>query len=158
MAEYRIRGATPADADALVHHRVGMFSDMGVEMDAAAVAAAFRRWLDAALPAGVYRAWIAETAAGLAIGGGGIIVRPWPPGPRDLGDQLAFVYNVYVEPPHRGRGVARMIMHAIHAWCREAGIASVGLNASDAGRQLYESLGYRVSPYPMMVLGLGKAR
>src|SRR5438874_7357070 len=98
MAEYRIRAATLADADALVRHRIGMFSDMGVEMDAASVAGAFRRWLDAALPLEMYRAWVVEAPSGSVIGGGGITVLPWPPGPRYLGDRLAFVYNVYVDP------------------------------------------------------------
>ena len=40
-----------------------MFSDMGVEIDEAALAPAFRRWLGEALPTGVYRAWIVEDIA-----------------------------------------------------------------------------------------------
>ena len=154
LPEYRIRAATLADADALVHHRVGMFSDMGVAMDRAAVAGAFRRWLDATMAAEVYRAWVVETAPGTIVGGGGITVWPWPPGPRHLGDRLAFVYNVYVDPSHRRRGVARLIMDTIHAWCREAGVSSVALNTSVDGRPLYEVMGYRDSPNPMMFFAL----
>ena len=56
---------------------------------------------------------------------------------------MAFVYNVYTEPAHRRRGLARMIMDAIHAWCRDEGIGLVGLNASSQARPLYESMGYR---------------
>jgi GNAT superfamily N-acetyltransferase len=77
-------------------------------------------------------------------------VLPWPPGPRYLGDRLAFVYNVYTEPAHRHQGVARMVMDAIHAWCRAAGVTSLALNASKDGRPLYEALGYWESPNPMM--------
>lgn len=131
-----------------------MFSDMAVEMDRTAVARAFRGWLDGAMASGVYRAWVVETADGNVVAGGGITVLPWPPGPRYLGDRLAFVYNVYVERPHRRRGVARLIMDAIHDWCREAGIRSVALNASADGRPLYEAMGYRLSPQPMMFLSL----
>jgi GNAT superfamily N-acetyltransferase len=154
MSDYRIRPATLVDADALVHHRIGMFSDMGIEMDTAAVASAFRRWLIAAIPAEMYRAWVVETPAGLVVAGGGITVPPWPPGPRYLGDRLAFVYNVYVEPPHRRRGVARLLMEAIHGWCRGAGITFIALSASDEGRRLYEAMGYRQAPNPMMFLAL----
>jgi len=154
VPEYRIRPATLADADALVHHRLGMFSDMGVAMDRAAVARAFRQWLDAAMAADVYRAWVVELAGGTIIGGGGITVWLWPPGPRHLGDRLAFVYNVYVDPTHRRRGVARLIMDTIHGWCRDAGVSSVALNASREARPLYEAMGYRDSPNPMMFLGL----
>jgi len=154
MAEYRIRAATLADADALVRHRIGMFSDMGVEMDAAAVADAFRRWLDMAMPSDTYRAWVVETSGGAVVGGGGITVVPWPPGPRYVGGRLALVYNMYVDRGHRRRGVARLIMDTIHSWCRGAGVLSLGLNASDAGRPLYESIGYRESPAPMMFVQL----
>jgi GNAT superfamily N-acetyltransferase len=154
MVDYRLRIATSADADTIVRHRIGMFTDMGVEMDVAVVGGAFRRWLDDAMPSGLYRAWLIETPACEIVAGGGITVLPWPPGPRYSGDRLAFVYNVYTEQEHRGRGLARLIMEAIHEWCRDAGISSLALNASDAGRPLYEALGYRISPNPMMFLGL----
>ncbi len=151
---YRVRTASLADADVLVAHRVSMFTDMEVEMDATLVASKFRRWLFDALPSGVYRAWLAEAGDRTVVGGGGITVVPWPPGPRSLGDRLAFVYNIYTQPAHRRRGVARLVMEAIHAWCRSAGVTSVALNASPDARQLYESLGYQESPNPMMFTAL----
>jgi GNAT superfamily N-acetyltransferase len=157
MDGYRVRAATLDDMDALVHHRIGMFMDMGVAMDGAQVDRAFREWLAVALPADVYRGWLVETAAREIVAGGGITVIPWPPGPRYLGDRLAFVYNVYTEPEHRHRGLARRVMDAIHAWCRESGITSIALNASPAGKPLYESMGYRVSPNPMMFFALDAA-
>ena len=61
---------------------------------------------------------------------------------------------MYVDRGHRRRGVARLIMDTIHSWCRDAGVLSLGLNASDAGRPLYESIGYRESPAPMMFVQL----
>jgi GNAT superfamily N-acetyltransferase len=151
---YRVRRASLADADALVAHRIGMFTEMGVEMDAAALSAAFRRWLFDALPSGVYRAWVVETADGAIVAGGGVTVIPWPPGPRYAGDRLAFVYNVYTAPAHRRRGVARLVMDAIHAWCRSAGVLSLALNASQDGRKLYEAMGYAESPSPMMFFSI----
>jgi hypothetical protein len=45
-------------------------------------------------------------------------------------------------------------MDAIHAFCREAGITSVALNASRDGLPLYQSMGYIESPSPMMFLAL----
>ena len=157
MSDYRVRVATPADVDALVHHRVGMFSDMGVPIDEAALGRAFGPWVDAALQSGIYRAWVVDDHSGggvSIVAGGGITVLPWPPGPRYLSDRLAFVYNVYTEPPHRRRGIALLIMNAIHDWCRLNGIKSIALNASDEGRPLYEAMGYRVSPNAMMFLAL----
>jgi len=147
---YRVRPATIADADALIRHRIGMFRDMEIEFDADALASAFRAWLQKLMPAGTYRSWIVEDANGAAVAGGGMTILPWPPGPRSMHDRLAFVYNVYTEPGHRRRGLGRVVMDAIHAHCRDEGIALVALNASRDGLPMYESMGYAPAAAPMM--------
>jgi GNAT superfamily N-acetyltransferase len=152
VTDYRLRLATLADTDTLVRHRIAMFLEMHVALDAPQLDRAFRVWLAEMMPAGTYRAWLADAADGTVAAGGGITVIPWPPGPRYPGDRLAFVYNVYTEPAHRRRGLARLIMDAIHAWCRDEGIGSMALNASRDGQPLYESMGYLESPSPMMFL------
>jgi len=129
-----------------------MFTDMGVPLDAPLLETSFRAWLAETMPGGTYRAWLAEDTADGIVAGGGITILPWPPGPRYIGSRLAFVYNVYTEPTHRRRGLARLIMDAIHRWCRDNGIASVALNASRDGLPLYQSMGYVESPAPMMFL------
>ena len=151
-AGYRVRFATLADTDALVRHRIAMFTEMGVPLDAAVLDTAFRAWLAKVMPVGTYRAWLVDGPDGEVVGGGGITILPWPPGPRYVGDTLAFVYNVYTEPPHRRRGLARLIMDTIHAWCRDQGITSMALNASRDGKPLYEAMGYAESASPMMFL------
>jgi GNAT superfamily N-acetyltransferase len=163
MSSYRIRPASLDDIDVLVHHRVAMFRDMGTAMDADDLARHFRSWLAEMLPQGTYRGWVVEAprdGAGSGVpevvAGAGITVLPWPPGPQFPGGTLAFVYNMYTEPPHRRRGLARMVMEAIHAWCRETGIPAAALNSSVEGQPLYESLGYRVRPNPMMVAILSR--
>src|SRR4051812_46718347 len=142
---YRLRPATLDDVDALVHHRLAMFTEMGITVNDATLAPAFRDWLARGMPDGTYRAWLAETDGGTVVAGAGMTIIPWPPGPRYLGDRLGFVYNVYTEPGHRGRGLARRAMDELHAWCRSAGIASLALNASAAGEPLYTSMGYVVA-------------
>ena len=159
MSSYRLRPATLDDADALVHHRLGMFTDMGTAFDAAEVERAFRQWLAEMMPAGVYRAWLVEGPAEAGphvqiVAGGGITVLPWPPGPYFVGGRIAFVYNVYTEHAHRRRGLARLLMATIHSWCRANGLRNVFLNASDDGRPLYEALGYKAAAAPMMFIGL----
>jgi len=151
---YRVRPATLADTDVLVRHRVAMFSEMGVPIDEARLALAFAAWLRETMPSEGYRAWLVETVDGQVVAGGGATIIPWPPGPRSLGDRLAFVYNVYTEPSHRRRGLARLVMEAIHQWCREAGVSSVALNASRDGQPLYASMGYECAPSPMMVFSV----
>lgn len=153
MSDYRVRVATLDDLDVLVHHRIAMFQDMGVPLDPAAVDAAFRPWLLDMMPSGIYRAWVVESKSQV-ISGGGITILPWPPGPRYFSGRLAFVYNVYTEPDHRRRGLGRMVMEAIHDWCREERIGSLALNASQFGQSMYESIGYAVTPSPMMFFAL----
>jgi GNAT superfamily N-acetyltransferase len=152
--DYHVRGATLADADTLVRHRIAMFTDMDVPLDARQLERAFRIWIGETMPAGTYRAWLAEDAAGNVGAGGGITIIPWPPGPQYGGDRLAFVYNVYTEPAHRRRGLARLIMATIHDWCGNEGIGSIALNASRDGKPLYEAMGYAESPSPMMFFAL----
>jgi GNAT superfamily N-acetyltransferase len=163
---YSIREATLVDSDALVRHRLAMFRDMGVPFDPTALDTSFRRWLAEMMPAGTYCAWVVEAIEDVEdevpragtrrtdrppiVAGGGATVLPWPPGPRDLGHRLAFVYNVYVEPAHRRRGLARQIMDAIHTFCQRRDIASVALNASRDGLSLYRTMGYVDAPAPMM--------
>jgi GNAT superfamily N-acetyltransferase len=151
-ADYLVRLATLADADVLVRHRIAMFTDMGVPLDARMLDQAFRAWLGEVMPRGSYRAWLVDAADGTVACGGGITIIPWPPGPRYAGDRLAFVYNVYTEPTHRRRGLARLVMDTIHRWCRDEGIGSMALNASREGQPLYESMGYAESTSPMMFL------
>jgi GNAT superfamily N-acetyltransferase len=85
------------------------------------------------------------------VAGAGLTILPWPPGPRDRSGRLAFVYNVYTERAHRRRGLARRLMETIEDWCRAQGIGQVALQASDEGRPLYESLGYRTAVQPLML-------
>src|SRR5262245_17749783 len=143
---YTIRPATLEDLDVLIHHRIAMFTDMGRTVDRDALGGAFRPWLVEHLPRGAYRAWLAVADDGSIAGGGGATIIPWPPGPQYMGTSLAFVYNVYTEPAHRRRGLARELMEAIHAWCRVNGVTSIALNASRDGQPLYEAMGYVVTP------------
>jgi GNAT superfamily N-acetyltransferase len=131
-----------------------MFRDMGIPAEFDDMAAAMTSWLRHAIPAHTYRGWVAFTPEGDIAAGGGLIVIPWPPGPMTMEPRCGFVFNVYAEPAHRGRGVGRQLMDAMHGWCRAEGIERVVLNASTFGRPLYESMGYVASDEPMMRLKL----
>jgi GNAT superfamily N-acetyltransferase len=151
---YRVRPASIEDIPHLVHQREAMFREMGTTCDYAAMAAACARWFREAVPAGIFRGWMIEHEDAGVVGGGGLIVLPWSPGPHRLDPRQAFVFNVFVEPAHRRRGVARRLMEKMHAWCRSQGIKRIALNASAAGQPLYEALGYTVAAEPMMRLNL----
>lgn len=162
MTTYTVRRATLADLDLLVDHRVRMFEDMGVMAAPGAererLERSFRAWLEESMPEGTYLAWLVDAAHDdgqtSAVAGAGATFIPWPPGPFYSTGRLAFVYNVYTDPAHRRRGLARLVMEALHAHCRAEGIGSVALNASVFGQPLYEAMGYHVARSPMMFLSL----
>lgn len=151
MSYYTFRAATLADIPALVHHRHAMFAEMGLTGDYETMDQRFDPWLCQAMTQQLYFGWVAETEQGEIVAGGGVGLLPRPPSPPDLNEQWAFVYNVYTEPSHRRQGLARRLMEIIHAWCRERGLKTVGLNASEFGRSLYESLGYQPSETLMLL-------
>jgi GNAT superfamily N-acetyltransferase len=157
MSDYRIREATLSDMDVLVHHRLAMFTAMGREFDAPLIDRMFRDWVRPMMTSGEYRSWLCETSPGESVegvevvAGAGLSLIKWPPGPSPIpGDHIAFVYNVYTEPPHRRRGLARRLMATLHEWCAAHGVAAIALNASDEAQALYASMGYQVAPSPMM--------
>jgi GNAT superfamily N-acetyltransferase len=151
MTTYTLRPATLADVTAIVHHRHAMFAEMGLSGDYETMDERFDPWLRHAMSAQLYFGWVVETEQGEIVAGGGIGLLPRPPSPPDLNEQWAFVYNVYTEPSHRRQGLARQLMEAIHDWCRERGLKTVGLNASDFGRPLYKTLGYQPSETLMLL-------
>lgn len=147
MAEQiRIQKATLADIPILAHHRLAMFTDMGIGTPASRETAIdlFVPYLKDNLVNDVYQGWLAKTENGQTIGGGGLIVEAWPASARDQHPQSrrAYILNIYTEPEYRGQGIAHQIMNTIIDWCRTEGFETVSLHASSMGRPIYESLGF----------------
>ena len=151
---YQIRPATIADIPHIVSHRERMFRDMELPAAYDDMAPAFELWLRHALPSKTYLGWMAATEHGDVAGGAGLIVIPWPPGPISMDPRCGFVFNVYTEPAHRKRGLARRLMDTVHAYCRNEGIERMVLNASSFGESLYRSMGYVPTNEPMMRMRL----
>jgi GNAT superfamily N-acetyltransferase len=144
---FTIREATPADLEIILHHRHRMFVDMGYADDAAMTIAQqhSHSYFARALNAGTYRGWLAVDASGRVIGGGGIVLSEKPSHPRHPSLLRADILNVFTEPEHRRRGVARLLVETMIAWCRESGFPWITLHASRDGRPLYEALGFKPS-------------
>ncbi len=147
---YRIRSATPDDALLLASQRVAMFRDMGRTVPGieAGLLNASREYLEAALRSGEYVAWVAEEAGGTPLAGAGVQFRPLLPRTDPAGRTLlvgreGLILNVYVDRAHRRRGIARALMQTLLAWAPGAGIVRLVLHASNEGRPLYESLGFK---------------
>lgn len=59
--------------------------------------------------------------------------------------RFAYVNSVFVYPEYRRRGIAKGLMELTLVWAREQGCSQVRLRASDDGRPLYASLGFKPS-------------
>ena len=60
------------------------------------------------------------------------------------GKQAAYVYAVATDPDHRGKGLCRQLMEAIHSHLANNGYAGVMLVPGDDGlREMYEKMGYQ---------------
>ncbi|GAB4085921.1 GNAT family N-acetyltransferase [Myceligenerans cantabricum] len=61
---------------------------------------------------------------------------------------FAWLADVVVDPGHRRRGLARLLVEGILADLDPIGLKRVLLRASDEGRALYEELGWTTVPSP----------
>jgi GNAT superfamily N-acetyltransferase len=102
----------------------------------------FRPWLAARLKDASYFGWIVEDA-GAPVAGIGLMVIDWPPGPaHPTQDRRGYVLNVFVEPSHRKRGIAKMLMEMADQEFARRGVAFLILHATRMGRPLYQQLGW----------------
>ena len=144
MHDFTIRLATVADIPTLIYHRRSMWLDMGRRGEEAfeVMEAAADEYFHIAIPKGLYRGYLAEVDSRV-VGGGGLVISPWPGQLRQRKPYRAMILNIYVEKEFRRRGIARAIMETMITWCRENEFVNVGLHASDEGRPLYEKLGFK---------------
>ena len=147
MAQTLIRQATSSDIPVLLRHRRMMWWDIGRRDEKALemMERAATEYFAQAVPQGSYRGFLAIDASGKVIGGGGIVISPWPGVLGQIQAKRAMILNLYVEREHRRQGVANALMKRMIGWCRENGFCSVALHASEDGRALYEQLGFKPS-------------
>jgi GNAT superfamily N-acetyltransferase len=68
-------------------------------------------------------------------------------------EYLAWVLNVYVEPPWRRRVVAEGLLQTVLTALAERRIRRIGLHASVDGRRLYERLGFAPTNEMQLITG-----
>lgn len=148
-SEYVLRVAAQTDIPFLVFGRHAMFEEMFTlekrDYDPAELAlmdAVFQQSLLAKLGGEDLQAWVVETE-GKPVACALVFVIHSLPAPGRLDMRQPNLQNVYVLPEHRRHGLARRLVEASIAWCREQGYRRLTLNASEAGRPLYESMGFK---------------
>jgi GNAT superfamily N-acetyltransferase len=151
---FQIRLATASDLEPISWHRARMFQEMSklprelFDSFRAQSLETLRRMFAEEK----YIGWLASPndQPDKIVAGAGVQLREVPPHPMPdahgkinivCGRQV-IIQNAYTEPEWRGRGLAGLLINRILDWTREQGIDSVVLHASDAGRAVYERLGF----------------
>jgi GNAT superfamily N-acetyltransferase len=143
--EYEIRLAGAHDGYLVALQRASMFRNMGSVSaeESELLRKASEPWLSSLLTKGDYIGWLVEYRR-IVVAGGGIFVRELGPVPGCYRvGRWGHIANLYTEPGHRRRGLARLLMKTMLDWCIAHHIDHVTLAASDEGRPLYESLGFK---------------
>lgn len=156
---YTLRDATLDDVPLLCEHRVAMFTDAGmaIQSDPAELHASFSEWVVPQIKAGVYLGWIIEADHGtkkVPASSAGLVLLPWPPGYLDKGTTRAYFLNMYTYPEHRGRKLASMLTERAIQECKTRSIRVLSLHYSDAGRHVYEKLGFKVANEMQLIVPL----
>ena len=102
-------------------------------------------WTERMMREGKYYGWIAIDGD-RPVASAGLLILDWPPHPFDPeGELRGYLLNVYVEPEYRKRGLAHEIVERCMAEAHRRVIRVVTLHSSQAGRPLYERLGFNAT-------------
>jgi GNAT superfamily N-acetyltransferase len=144
----QIREARTEDLPTLLEFRLSMMAEI-TGGQSAGVGEGMRRtneeWLDEHFGRD-FSSLLAELH-GRPVASAGLMWFHHPPGPGNPGGREAYILNVYTRPEARGMGVARLLMERLVAQAKTSGAGRIWLRASDAGRPLYESMGFGAGKY-----------
>lgn len=142
----KVRKATLKDLPVLKRHRRGMFEDMGrgskAQLDAHD--RAYVPWARKRLRDGSLIGFIASIKGEVAASGC-VWLREKQPSVVYPGGRVPYLLSMFTERDKRGIGAATAIVKAAMAWARKRKLPLMLLHASDAGRPIYERLGFKAT-------------
>ena len=153
-----IHPATVREIPVLVAHHHKMFEEIwtriGFEIDThqfEAMDAAHEEKLREEIADGTCKAWIIRIDNKI-VASGAISLNSMTPTPYDPVNKVAYLHSIYTEPEYRKRGFAELITKEAIRYCKLQGIRRMILEASDAGRPIYEKLGFQPSGRTLRLL------
>jgi GNAT superfamily N-acetyltransferase len=100
---------------------------------------------------GSCKAWAIENEDRI-IASGAITIVSFVPTPTDLSSRVAYLHSMYTERRYRNNSFAGLIVEKTIQYCKDNGIRRVFLNASEAGRPIYEEIGFCSAPEIMRLM------
>ncbi|MFA4850727.1 MAG: GNAT family N-acetyltransferase [Methanoregula sp.] len=157
-SEICIRVATPHDIPVLAQHHRMMFEEIwerkGIPADPSGLASLEKEYikkLTTEFKYGTCISWVVQIGDQI-VSSGAISIVLYVPVPHDLSLRVAFLHSIYTEKEHRNQHHAQSITQEAANYCRSQGIKRLYLFASDAGRPLYENIGFEPVPNMMLLL------
>lgn len=141
VAVIHIRKATRDDIKTIIHHRIEMIRSMGWPEDMiSATETATHKFLQEPWDPNIecYLATYGEQV----VGGCAVSFCIAYPSARNPSGKFAYLYNMFVEPEYRGRGIATSLVRYITQLCRERGIEKMTLNDTKMSKGIYEKEGF----------------
>lgn len=162
ITDIPLREASIEDIPAMAEHYRMMFEEIceqkGEHLDiakAAEIEKAYALKLETELRSGICTAWVIEDN-GKIVASGGVTFVSFVPNLSDLSSKVAYLHGMYTEKSHRNRKCAQHIIDAVIQHCRAYGVNRIILAASEAGKTIYEKIGFRSTP-EMMRLFIDKS-
>lgn len=140
-----IRVATPDEDSLIAQHFYQLWRDNDVAEDLieANWQETVLQFIDHARRDLDYKAWVAEVE-GQVVGSVGcqLFAGLYPNALKPQYRKYGYIWGVYVEPPYRGRGIARALTGIAIAYLKSLGCTQAILHASPSGKPVYERLGF----------------
>lgn len=149
MIDYR--KATLKDAEALAQIRSIFLKEVAKETDEhglfsesenVKIEAANKAYFEAAIANDSFAAWLAIDG-GKIIGTSGLSFSLVPPNFSCPDGRVAYIMNIFTLPEYRKQGIGMELFKKVMAEAESRGYKKITLNATDAGRPLYERYGFK---------------
>ena len=147
--EYRRASAT--DVELLIRTRIEVLlaaNGLPDDTDMGKVEKQSRMYYEHAIPDGTHTAFLAFDGDRFA-GTGGISYYQVMPTYHNPTGRKGYVMNMYTRPEYRRMGIATHMLDLLVHDAREKGLAFISLEATEAGRPLYEKYGFSTTTSEM---------
>ena len=150
--KYKIRIATLTDIPLFVFHHTLMFKeimelkkkevplDNYIKMEKAHLLK-----LENEIPIGLCLCWLIEYMDQVVVASGGLSICSFTANLEIPNSKRAYVHSIYTVKEHRGKKLSVHILNEMITFCKNSNIFQIILNASDAGKPIYETLGFQAS-------------
>ncbi len=141
---YEYRRAILQDLDELVHTRITVLraaNKLSDDVDMETVRQASYEYYQKALATDEHVAYLVYDK-GRFIGAGGVSFYRVMPTYHNPSGRKAYIMNMYTAPEYRRQGIAMRTLDLLVQEAKAQGITQIALEATEAGRPLYEKYGF----------------